>query len=106
MTVDLEPLVPVLSKLYARVVHDYAAYSSAGKRGTLLPPDKMSPSASRQGPLLLKMPDVAEALSISTRSVYALIQNGEIPVVRIGRSVRVSADVLRRWVTTREGQAC
>lgn len=47
--------------------------------------------------LLLRIPEVAEALGIGRSSVYELTAAGEIPVIHIGRSVRVPADGLRTW---------
>ncbi len=50
---------------------------------------------------LLKVTEVAEVLSLSRSRVYELITDGgeeRIPVVRIGRSVRVPAVALREWV--------
>ena len=49
-------------------------------------------------PLLLTLERAAEALAISARSVRRLIDAGELAPVRIGRSLRISADSLRRYV--------
>lgn len=49
----------------------------------------------------LKVPEVAEILRIARNRAYELIADGEIPAVRIGRSVRVSRKGLDRWL---EGQ--
>jgi len=38
---------------------------------------------------LLKPSDIAERLNVSIPQVYAMIRNGDLPVVRIGRCVRV-----------------
>lgn len=38
----------------------------------------------------LKVPEVAEVLRIARSRAYELVADGEIPAVRIGRSVRVS----------------
>lgn len=46
----------------------------------------------------LKVPEVAEVLRIARSRAYELVQNGEIPAVRIGRSVRVSRKELDRWL--------
>lgn len=48
--------------------------------------------------LLLKAPEVARALGLGRSKAYEMMASGELPVVRIGRSVRVSADGLRRWI--------
>lgn len=49
----------------------------------------------------LKVPEVAEFLRIGRSRAYELVGSGEIPSVRIGRSVRVSRRKLERWI---EGQ--
>jgi excisionase family DNA binding protein len=43
---------------------------------------------------LLIVRQVAEQLQISPRTVWRLIEDGRIPVVRIGRSVRVHPDAV------------
>ena len=42
-------------------------------------------------PLLLSIPDVAATLGLGRSKVYELIAKEGLPVVRFGRSVRVSA---------------
>jgi excisionase family DNA binding protein len=51
--------------------------------------------------VLLKIDDVSQALGICRSQAYALCASGRLPVVRIGRSVRVPADALREWVRQR-----
>lgn len=46
----------------------------------------------------LKVPEVAEMLQIARSRAYELVGSGEIPSVRIGRSVRVSRKELDRWL--------
>lgn len=48
--------------------------------------------------LLLRVEEAAEALGLSRSGIYNLISAGEIPVVRMGRSVRVPAEALREYV--------
>ncbi|MGD9724359.1 MAG: helix-turn-helix domain-containing protein [Pirellulales bacterium] len=48
--------------------------------------------------MLLRVDEVAAALGIGRSQAYALCASGVLPVVRIGRSVRVPADALRAWV--------
>lgn len=48
--------------------------------------------------LLLDANDVARRLKIGRTKTYQLILRGAIPVVRIGRSVRVPAMALARWI--------
>ena len=49
-------------------------------------------------PMLLRIPEVAAELGLGRSSVYQLIQAGELPVVHIGRSVRVARADLVAWV--------
>lgn len=46
----------------------------------------------------LKVPEVAQLLRIARSRAYELVSSGEIPSVRIGRSVRVSRKELDRWL--------
>lgn len=49
--------------------------------------------------LLLKQSEVSEITGWCRTTVYDLIRRGEMPgVVRVGRSVRISAEALREWV--------
>ena len=48
--------------------------------------------------LLLRAEEVRQALGLSRSKIYEMMASGELPVVRIGRSVRVPADALREWV--------
>ena len=47
---------------------------------------------------LLDAGQVAERLGLARSTVYLLVAHGVLPHVRIGRSVRVPEDALRRWV--------
>jgi excisionase family DNA binding protein len=49
-------------------------------------------------PLLLKAADVAKLLGLGRSKVFAMLAAGELPVVRMGRSVRVPHAALERWV--------
>lgn len=46
----------------------------------------------------LKVPEVAEVLRIARSRAYELVGTGEIPAVKIGRSVRVNRKELDRWL--------
>ncbi len=46
----------------------------------------------------LKVPEVAEELRIARSRAYELVADGEIPAVKIGRSVRVSRKELDLWL--------
>jgi excisionase family DNA binding protein len=51
--------------------------------------------------LLLRPTEAADRLGISRSRIYELIAQGVIPSIRIGNTLRVPAEALRRWV---EGQ--
>jgi excisionase family DNA binding protein len=53
--------------------------------------------------LLLRPAEAAEALGVSRSRVYELIQQGELPSVRIGGVVRVPVDQLREWIQAQLG---
>ncbi len=48
--------------------------------------------------LLMTPDEAAGALTISPRKLWAMTNCGEIPCVRIGRSVRYDPDDLRLWI--------
>jgi excisionase family DNA binding protein len=50
-------------------------------------------------PIVLTVPQVAEALQVSRGHVYQLLQSGELPSVRIGRNRRVVASALDDYLT-------
>ena len=49
-------------------------------------------------PRLLQMKDVAEQLGVSVQRAYELARTGLIPVVHIGRQIRVEEGRLRAWI--------
>jgi len=49
-------------------------------------------------PILLTVKEAADALRIGRTLLYEMIGRQELPVVRIGRAVRVPADSLYQWV--------
>lgn len=61
----------------------------------------MSAYASNEPPLVLRVADVAHLLQLSKSAVYALIASGELPTLRVGRSVRVPRVALEEWVIAR-----
>jgi excisionase family DNA binding protein len=48
--------------------------------------------------LLYRPGEVGEAIGVSRARAYELIAAGVIPSIRIGSSIRVPADELRRWI--------
>jgi excisionase family DNA binding protein len=76
-----------------------AALSSSAKEQ----PEETEASAdARSGrpmaPRLLKAGQVAQLLGLGRSTVFALLAAGELPVIRIGRSVRVPRVALDRWI--------
>ena len=59
-------------------------------------------------PRLLKAGEVADVLGVRPWRAYELMRSGDLPVVRIGKSVRVSVTALKEWIegggTKEEGE--
>lgn len=51
--------------------------------------------------ICLKATEVAVALGVARSKAYALMADGTLPVLRIGRNVRVPKDALEEWVRSR-----
>jgi excisionase family DNA binding protein len=77
------------------------------KGSVFLPHDKERPidgtsSADEGGPavepLVLKAGDVAKLLGLGRSKVFAMLALGELPVIRMGRSVRVPRAALEDWI--------
>ncbi len=49
--------------------------------------------------------EVASQLRVSSMTVYRLVQSGQLPAVRVGRSYRIRADDLDRFLGARFTQA-
>jgi len=47
---------------------------------------------------LLKIPEVAERLAVTVARAYDLARAGVIPVVRLGREIRVDPEALDAWI--------
>ena len=55
--------------------------------------------------LLLRPAEAARALALSPRKLQSLTSDGEIPCVRIGRSIRYDPEDLRRWISAQKEAA-
>ncbi len=53
--------------------------------------------------LLYTMKQAAAALQICERSLWTLLDRGEIPKVKIGSSVRVDVRDLQAWIDKKKG---
>lgn len=56
-------------------------------------------------PLLVDAATAAEMLSISPRKLWSLTNVGDVPCVRIGKSVRYSLEALRSWTQSKMTQS-
>lgn len=52
-------------------------------------------------PALLRAEEVSRLLQIGRTMTFQLIANGDLPVIRIGRAVRVPRSELDRWIRER-----
>lgn len=50
---------------------------------------------------LLRVEQVAVALGVHRSTVFELLRKGELPVLRIGRSVRIPRRALQAWIDDR-----
>ncbi len=51
--------------------------------------------------LLLRPLEAADVLAVSKSKIYELLSSGVIPSVRIGKSIRIPAEELQKWVRSR-----
>lgn len=49
-------------------------------------------------PMVLNAKQVAEILSVSTSRVYAMMKDGILPKIQVGKVNKVYRDALRRWL--------
>jgi excisionase family DNA binding protein len=52
-------------------------------------------------PRLLNAQDVAAALNMGISTVYLLVERGELPSIRIGRSVRIRPEDLEKFIESK-----
>jgi len=86
----------------------HADTDARGRRGTPNTPAHVLESAapmpvdilpaSTRAPMLLTVRDLEAELQLGRTRTYELLRSGSIPVIRVGRALRVPRDALRRWV--------
>jgi len=54
--------------------------------------------------LLLKPMEVAEMLGLGRSRTYEMLAVGELPSIRIGKSIRIPVKDLDEWIAERQGQ--
>jgi len=47
--------------------------------------------------------EAAEALGYSTDTVYRLVHRADFPTIRVGKSIRISKELLADWVRRQAG---
>jgi excisionase family DNA binding protein len=55
--------------------------------------------------MAVRVPQAAQMLSIARSTAYALIQRGELPSIRVGKSLRVPVAALEAWVERQARQS-
>ena len=59
---------------------------------------RVEPLGEHRLPALLTVAEVAEALRTTKKATYAMVERGQLPVVRIGRRVLVPEEALIDWL--------
>jgi excisionase family DNA binding protein len=54
--------------------------------------------------LLLRIPEVMTLLGLGRTKIYELIGSGDLPVIRVGKAVRIPVAALEKWVEQRQHQ--
>jgi excisionase family DNA binding protein len=55
--------------------------------------------------MLLRPAEAAEAIGVSRSRMYELLASGELPSIRVGRTVRVPVAALQAWIAERLKQS-
>jgi excisionase family DNA binding protein len=76
--------------------HDDGSHLPAAKN--VLEPKRVLVPGRNTEPLLLDSREVSELLGIGRTKVFEMMARAELPVVRIGRCVRVPRVALARWL--------
>ena len=84
----------------------YDAIAAAQPIPVMAPPPAASPrervnevaSGSSPHRALLRIAEAAELLGVGRSTVYQLVPANAVPVVRVGRLVRIPRDALLRWI--------
>ena len=53
---------------------------------------------------LLSVRAAADLLNVSPRTVYALVERGELPAIRVGGQIRFVPNTLEEWLRNGGGQ--
>ena len=59
-----------------------------------------------EGPILLRIEDVANLLQIGRTKCFEMLAAGELPSpIRLGKNIRISRTALELWVELRQAEA-
>jgi excisionase family DNA binding protein len=61
-------------------------------------PQAAPPTATQESPIMT-IDEVAAGLRLNRKTLYALARNGEIPVRRVGRSLRAHRETVLKWLS-------
>lgn len=63
-------------------------------------------SAAPELPEILTVEEIAKLLRLNRKTVYEMVQRGEIPGVRLcGRAIRAHRDTVLRWLADGQGRS-
>jgi len=62
--------------------------------------ERLTPQAANLPFRLLRAAEVADVLGISRSKAYLMAASGQLPSVRLGRSLRVPLDRLQQWIAS------
>jgi excisionase family DNA binding protein len=74
---------------------------------TVVPASRVTVGGADPAPgtrLVVRVAEAARLLDIGRSKCYDLIRRGELPAIRVGKTVRVPLDALRQWIA-RQSQA-
>jgi excisionase family DNA binding protein len=66
--------------------------------------DERARGNSEIAPVLLTVAEAGRALAVGRTTIYELIRNGELEVIRIGRSTRIPVDAIAAFVERQRRQ--
>jgi excisionase family DNA binding protein len=103
------PYGPIVSKASPSSIHGRRGGGLGGTRAVRVPPVAISHASDGEAegdhPLLVDSREIARLLCIGRTKAFQLIARGEVPVVRIGRCVRVPRSALESWIAARTVEA-
>jgi excisionase family DNA binding protein len=65
-----------------------------------------APASSSAAPMLLTVRQVESALQLGRTRTYELLRSGRLPMLRVGRLIRVSRVALEEWIAQETAASC